>query len=42
MVYAIKVTEYKNELIENFSKLAETKATELNRIPLDVFYDILE
>ena len=42
MIYSIKSTELKGELIDNFSKLAEVKATEINKIPTDAFYDILE
>lgn len=41
-MYSILTTERKTNLVEKFSVLAETKASELTKLPLDAFYDILE
>ena len=42
MTYAIIVTEMKNYLINNFSELSLTPLSDVSKIPLDLFYDIIE
>lgn len=42
MTYAIIVTEMKNYLINNFSDLSLTPLSDVSKIPLDLFYDIIE
>ena len=42
MTYAIIVTEMKNYLINNFSELSLTPLSDASKIPLDLFYDIIE
>lgn len=42
LVYAMTITDNKNELLQNYTTIGQAPLADLSKLQLDIFYDIVE